>query len=99
MQDITVTELKEYIDSQKDFILIDVREPYEFQAYNIGGYLIPLATLQHAIEEWTELKDKEFVVICRSGARSAAAKNFLEYNGFANVRNLLRGLLEWQSKF
>ncbi|MBI1221472.1 MAG: rhodanese-like domain-containing protein [Bacteroidetes bacterium] len=99
MQDITVEELKSRRDLGEELIIIDVREPYEFEEYNIGGRLIPLGTLPGAIEDLQELKDVEFIVHCRSGARSANAKAFLESVGFNKVRNLVGGVMEWQSKF
>ena len=99
MQDITVEELKKRLDSGENPVIIDVREPYEYEEYNIGAKLIPLGSLPNAIEDLEELKDQEIIVHCRSGARSASAKAFLESHGFKSVRNLLGGMLEWQSRF
>ena len=42
MNDITVTELKSRMDNQEDLVIIDVREPFEYEMYNIGAKLIPL---------------------------------------------------------
>jgi len=99
MEDITVNELKEKIERKEDFFLLDVREHYEADAYNIGAKVIPLGSLPFALDELSEYKDKEIVVHCRSGARSANAKAFLLQNGFRNVRNLLGGMLAWQENF
>lgn len=98
MKDITVTELKQKIDSKEDFLLIDVREPSEYHEYNIGARLIPLGTLPAALKELKEYKDSEVVIHCRSGARSDQAKHFMLANGFNKVRNLLGGILDWKER-
>lgn len=99
MEDITVHQLKEKIDNQEDFFLLDVREHHEADVFNIGAKLIPLGSLPFALDELADLKDKEIVVHCRSGARSANAKAFLMQNGFTKVSNLLGGMLAWQENF
>lgn len=99
MQDINVEELKKRLDAGEDLIVIDVREPYEYQEFNIGAELIPLGSLPAAIEQLAAYRDREIIVHCRSGARSANAKAFMEKAGFAKTRNLLGGMMEWQAKF
>lgn len=97
--DITVEELKNKIDNQEPFVFIDVREPYEFEEFNLGAKLIPLGTLPSHIDELLAHKDEEVIIHCRSGARSGNAKNLLMQHGFTNVRNVLGGVLDWQAKF
>lgn len=99
MEDITVHQLKEKIENNEDFFLLDVREHYEADAFNIGAKVVPLGSLPFALDELSVHKNKEIVVHCRSGARSAKAKSFLLQNGFSNVRNLLGGMLAWQENF
>jgi rhodanese-related sulfurtransferase len=94
MKEISVQELKEKIDKGEDFQLIDVREDFEYQVSNLGGELIPLGGI--LIETDKIAKDKEVVVMCRSGKRSAAAVMQLEAQGFTNVCNLYGGILAWQ---
>ena len=62
MKTISVDELKELIDNQADFQLIDVREPFEYESANIGGELIPLQTVPTHVDkidkntgEWTDV--------------------------------------------
>ena len=98
MEDINVQELKSRMDNGENLNLIDVREPYENEEFNIGGTLIPLATLPDKIDELGSLKDEEVIVYCRSGNRSRNAKLFFEENGFTKVRNLLGGMLAWQEQ-
>ena len=93
MQEITVQELKDKMDSGEDFQLIDVREDFEYETSNIGGELIPLGGI--LIEADKVSKDKPVVVMCRSGKRSAVAISQLEAQGFTNLYNLQGGILAW----
>lgn len=99
MMDITPKELKEKMDQGDEFVLIDVREPHEHSAFNVGGELIPLKTLPQRLGDLDDKKEAEVVVYCRSGARSGMAKQFLQEQGFKNVRNLTGGMLAWQDAF
>ena len=100
MSDITVQELKKRLDAgDQSFVFIDVREPYEYQEFNLGAQLIPLGNIPNAIADFEEHKADEIVVHCRSGARSGQAKMFMISNGFTNVRNLEGGVLAWQKEF
>ena len=98
MEDITVEGLKAKMDNKENFFLLDVREPHEYEAYNIGAKLIPLGNLPSSLAELENYKDTEIIVHCRSGARSASAKQFLMQAGFQNVKNLLGGMLDWKDK-
>jgi adenylyltransferase/sulfurtransferase len=90
--------MKSLIDSSADFQLIDVREPYEFEEANINGHLIPLGEIPNRYNEIN--KDKQVIVQCRSGARSANAIHFLEQNfGFTNLYNLEGGILAWLNEY
>jgi rhodanese-related sulfurtransferase len=95
--DITIEELKERMDKGENLNLIDVREAYEFDEFNIGATLIPLGELPDRLEEIEAWKDQEILIHCRSGARSGRAKEYLTSEGYTNVRNVLGGMLAWQS--
>lgn len=97
--DITVQELKERMDKGEAIHLIDVREPYEHEEFNIGGLLCPLGNVMSAIEDMSEHKAEEIVVYCRSGRRSDTAMQLMQQAGYQNVRNLLGGMLAWQEAF
>jgi rhodanese-related sulfurtransferase len=97
--DITVQELKERMDKGEAIHLIDVREPYEHEEFNIGGLLCPLGDVMRAIEDMSDHKAEEIVVYCRSGRRSDTAKQIMQQAGYQNVRNLLGGMLDWQEAF
>lgn len=94
MKEISVQELKEKMDNGEDFQLIDVREDFEYQTSNLGGELIPLGGI--LIETDKIAKDKDVIIMCRSGKRSAAAVMQLEAQGFTNLYNLYGGILAWQ---
>jgi rhodanese-related sulfurtransferase len=95
--DITIEELKERMDKGEKLNLIDVREEYEFDEFNIGATLIPLGDLPDRLEEIEAWKDQEILIHCRSGARSGRAKEYLMSEGYSNVRNVLGGMLAWQA--
>lgn len=96
MEDITVEELKERLEKKEQFPFIDVREEWEYEEDNLGALNIPLAQLPHSLDEIEQYKDQELVVHCRSGARSANAKQFLQTKGFNKVRNVLGGILAYR---
>jgi rhodanese-related sulfurtransferase len=58
-----------------------------------------LGSLQGAVDDLDDWMNKEVVVHCKSGGRSAAAQEYLTRQGFTNVRNLLGGMLAWQAKY
>lgn len=96
-QDITAEELKERLNNGETPIIIDVREDWEYQEANIAGAKnIPLGSLPMRLDDIEDYKGQEVIVQCRSGARSANAKAFLQQQGFSNVRNLLGGILAYQ---
>jgi rhodanese-related sulfurtransferase len=97
MEDITIDELKARIDQGEALHIVDVREEYEFDEFNIGAQLIPLGELSDRLDEIEDLKELELIVHCRSGARSGRAKEYLESEGFSKVRNLIGGMLAWQA--
>jgi adenylyltransferase/sulfurtransferase len=93
----TVAELKEKIDAKDDFFLLDVREPNEYQIGRIpGSTLIPLGEVPQRVNEIP--RDKEIIVHCKMGGRSAKAAAFLRQQGFKSVKNLKGGILDWSDK-
>jgi len=95
--DTDVRELKRKMDAKEDFFLLDVREPNEFQIGRIpGSTLIPLGEIPRRYQEIP--RDKEIIVHCKMGGRSAKAAAFLRQQGFSNVKNLKGGILDWSDK-
>jgi phage shock protein E len=86
-------ELNEKINSGEDFLLLDVRTPKENAAQAIAGsYLLPLQELGYRHNELP--KDREIVVYCRVGNRSAYACSYLSRMGY-KVKNLEGGIMLW----
>jgi sulfur-carrier protein adenylyltransferase/sulfurtransferase len=97
MKEISVSRLKEMIDTKEDFQLVDVREEHEFDICNLNGELIPMGEVMDNVEKIS--KDKMVVVHCRSGKRSATVINALEQqHGFTNLHNLQGGILAWAAE-
>lgn len=94
--EISVTTLDEKLKNKEDLFLLDVREPHEFAAFNIGGHLIPLNELSQRVNEIP--KDKPIIVYCRSGKRSDIAGQWLKAQGYTDVKNLTGGMLAWQEE-
>ena len=94
MKSITVQELKQLMDSNEEFQLIDVRETYENEICSLNGLLIPMNEIPGRVEEL--VKEKKVIVHCRSGKRSANVIDFLEQNyQLTNLYNLEGGILSW----
>ncbi len=94
--EITVEELKRKLDANEHVLVLDVREPHEYQICNLGGHLIPLGDLPKRLSELEP--GRETVVHCRSGVRSAKAVFQLQRAGFSNVTNLQGGILAWADR-
>jgi len=91
--DIPAEELARLRKEGANFVLLDVREPNEYEICNLGGKLIPLKTLPGRLGELD--KKSHVVVHCRSGARSAKAVELLRGSGFENAWNVEGGILAW----
>jgi sulfur-carrier protein adenylyltransferase/sulfurtransferase len=92
--EVTVEQLKAKIDKGDDFFLLDVREPNEYQICRIAGStLIPLGELAQRTGELD--RNKEMIVHCKMGGRSAKAVSLLQERGFSRVSNLKGGILAW----
>src|SRR5215469_603350 len=91
---ITATELKTKIDRKEKFVLVDVREPFEYDICNIpGSKLIPLGELPARLSELDSADD--IVLHCKVGARSAKALRVLQEAGFRKLSNLRGGIDAW----
>ena len=95
MKEITPKELKVLMEKKKEFQLIDVRDKHEIDLCNIGGKMI---NFYEILEKRSEInRNKQVILYCRSGKRSATAINVLEKQcGFTNLYNLKGGILQWR---
>ncbi len=92
---MTVNELKEKLDKgTNDFVLIDVREPWELNVCAIPGAVsIPMRAIPARYPELS--KDAELVLMCHHGVRSQQVAYFLERQGFTKLNNLAGGIAAW----
>ena len=91
MEEIQCPKLREEIKSG-EILLVDVREPFEFESGNLGGINIPTSEIQFRFMEIP--KDKKVVIYCRSGGRSVMVIQFLQQNhGYTNLINLNGGII------
>lgn len=97
-------DLAERLEKNPDLLLLDVREPYEFDAMHVPGSLnVPRGILESACEwdyeetvpELVESREREVVVICRSGYRSVLAAYAMKRMGYRNVCSLKTGVRGW----
>ncbi len=94
MNALTADELRKWQSEGKDFALVDVREHWEHEAFNIGGLLAPLGTIMAATEHFPN--DKPVVLYCEKGIRSVIAIQRLQALGFENLYNLSGGVHAWR---
>jgi Dinucleotide-utilizing enzymes involved in molybdopterin and thiamine biosynthesis family 2 len=95
--EIDPVEVKAKIDRGDNFVLIDVREPHEWQIGHIPqAKLIPLGELPKRVHELNPAD--EIVAHCKSGVRSAKAIEFLKQAGFRKLKNMKGGILAWSDK-
>lgn len=95
MKIVTKQELKSWESENKKYGLIDVREEWEHEAYNIGGSNIPLGELMSRKEELN--KDRTLVFYCEKGIRSAIAIQRLQAHIRDEMYNLEGGMSKWRA--
>ena len=94
---ITATQLKTKIDRKEKFVLVDVREPFEYDISRIpGSKLIPLGELPARLSELDSADD--IVLHCKVGGRSAKALRILQEAGFRKLNNLQGGITAWSDE-
>jgi adenylyltransferase/sulfurtransferase len=93
MQTITPGQLKKLLEQNSELTLLDVREIWEREEYNIGGIHIPLNEIMDRSNEIPA--DKDVVVYCRKGIRSMIAIQRLEQKDFKKLINLSGGMDAW----
>jgi len=94
VETVTPQQLKELLAGKNPPLLLDVRDQWEYDVAHLeGARLLPLDDLQ--VLAFDLPRDREIVVYCHHGMRSAAAANFLMQNQFTNVKNLSGGIDRW----
>jgi len=97
-------DLDEAMEKKVELLILDIREPYEFEAMHIRDAInVPRGVLESACEydyeetvpELVEARQREIVVICRSGKRSVLAADVMQQMGFTSVKSLKTGMRGW----
>jgi rhodanese-related sulfurtransferase len=105
VREIMPWDLEERLGANPELLVVDVREPYEYEAMHIPGSInVPRGILESACEwdyeetvpELVDARRREVVVVCRSGYRSVLAANSLQVLGYENVSSLQTGLRGWK---
>ncbi len=105
IREILPWDLEERLQTNPRLLIVDVREPNEFEAMHIAGSLnVPRGILESACEwdyeetvpELVRARDREVVVVCRSGYRSVLAAHSLNVLGYSDVVSLKTGLRGWK---
>ena len=93
---LSVKELKSRMDAGEDVMILDVREPFEYQIANLGGKLIPMNDVPRRLAEIE--RNREIVVQCKMGGRSQRVAEFLSQAGYPRVVNLAGGIIAWANE-
>tara|TARA_Y100001970_G_scaffold127206_1_gene157172 strand:+ start:56 stop:379 length:324 start_codon:yes stop_codon:yes gene_type:complete len=94
IKSITCKTLKQYFDTERSFVLLDVREPSEFEICQIdGSILVPLSEFSEHLPDFD--KEKEYIVYCKLGQQSEQVCATMWQNGFKKVRYLKDGIFSW----
>jgi len=95
---ISIPELKQRIDSNEDFLLLDVRTAEDYvgeQGHIENSTLVPLEELEKRIDELNDYLEKTVITICRTDRKSASAAQLLSQKGFADVHVARMGMTDW----
>ena len=105
VREIMPWDLDERLQENPDLLIVDVREPQEFEAMHIAGSInVPRGILESACEwdyeetvpELVQAREREVVVVCRSGYRSVLAAHSMQVLGYRDVVSLQTGLRGWK---
>ncbi len=98
IKQISVSELKERLDSHGlDFVLLDVREPWELQICSLPNSVeIPMGQVPARVDEIDP--EQDVVIICHHGVRSQQIAYYLQSAGYENLYNLRGGISAWSHK-
>ena len=95
MEQLDPGQMKEWMATGREYLLVDVREAWEHEAFNIGGLELPMGDIMARLPEIP--KDKPVVLYCEKGIRSVIAIQRLESIGYNNLYNLTGGMKAWRN--
>lgn len=98
-KDISIEEYRANFtgDDAPEYLLIDVREPDEYEQGHLpGAILMPMSEFQMRMDELDE--DATIVLVCATGNRSSRVGDFMTAQGYSDVYNLLDGTMGWMMR-
>ncbi len=91
-----VQTLSELLQENADFLLLDVREPSEYETARIeGSMLLPMGQLRERFDELEPFRHRHIIVHCHHGGRSMRVTEALRHHGFTQAQNLAGGIDAW----
>jgi len=106
IREITAEELHQEMENNREHVIVDVREPGEFQNWRItGAMLIPRGVLEPAVDldnpqrnqALANARGEKVVLYCSTGGRSALAADVLQKMGFTDIESLAGGITNWRN--
>lgn len=97
--EVSVSAVKQLLDSGDKFLLLDCRQEDEHQFAQItGAVLIPMNELPERIAELEPYRELPIIVHCHLGGRSLRVTHWLRQNGFAQTQNMTGGITQWSAE-
>ena len=97
--EIEAEAVRDRLVAGDDLLLLDCREPDEFEIVRLeGATLLPMSELAARAAELDAHRDRELVVLCHHGGRSLRVVHWLRGRGFARVRSLAGGIDGWAAR-
>lgn len=97
--EIDCTKVRQKLDADEDFLLLDCREPDEHAQANItAARLMPMSTLADNVAELESYREAEIIVHCHHGGRSLRVANWLREQGFARAVSMAGGIDQWSQQ-
>lgn len=94
--EVTCQQVKSKLDAADAFLLLDCREPVEYETAHIdGSTLIPMSALAERVDELAPHRESEIIVHCHHGQRSLQVAMWLQQQGFAEVKSMSGGIEQW----
>ncbi len=97
--EIECATVKQLLDRQADFVLLDCREEDEHQLVRIpAAQLVPMSRLMQRVGELEPHRDRHIVVHCHHGGRSMKVTQWLRSQGFSMVQSMAGGIDQWAAE-
>ncbi len=97
--EIDCQSVKARLDAGDDFVLIDCREPDEYETAQIeGAVLLPMSEMQERAGELDTHRERDIVVHCHHGGRSLRVAMWMRQQGFARTQSMAGGIDDWSQQ-